>query len=77
MFLPMGKRRFIFLFESSMLGKQSEKSIVPYIPAVNGLKNVGTSGSKCFMLTMSLRNTGIMFYWLFEKEKSEIFLTQS
>lgn len=51
-----------------------KKSIVLDIPAVNGLKNIGILGSKCFMLTKFLMNTG-MFYWLFEKDKSEIFLT--
>ena len=78
MFLPVGKGGFfppslnLLRLETSIVSP--EKSIVLDIPVVNGLKNVGILGSKCFMLTMFLMNTG-MFYWLFEKDKSEIFLT--
>lgn len=78
MFLPVGKGGFfppslnLLCLETSIVSP--EKSIVLDIPVVNGLKNVGILGSKCFMLTMFLINT-FMFYWFFEKDKSEIFLT--
>lgn len=78
MFLPVGKGVFpppflnLLHLETSIVSPK--KSIVLVIPAVNGLKNIGILGSKCFMLTKFLMNTG-MFYWLFEKDKSKIFLT--
>lgn len=53
--------------------EKSEKPTVPYIPADSGPKNVGTSGSECFMLRLFIRNMD-MFYWLLKKRNQRSFL---